>query len=56
MHNLLATYSPDLTLITDATEAITAIVAAAILCYVAKFGFPVARTVYAMAKRILSGA
>jgi len=54
--SLLGTYSPDLTLITDATDAITAIVAAAILVFVAAFGWPVATKVYTVAKRVLARA
>jgi hypothetical protein len=54
--NLLGTYSPDLTLITNATDAITAIVAAAILVFTAAFGWPVAVKVYGVAKRVLGRA
>jgi hypothetical protein len=53
---LLGTYSPDLTLITDATDAIVAIVAAAILVFVAAFGWPVANKVYHVAKRVLGSS
>jgi hypothetical protein len=54
--NLLASFSPDLTLITDATDAITAIVAAAILVFTAAFAWPVAVKVYGVAKRVLGRA
>lgn len=54
--NLLGTFTADTTLIDNATTAIVAIVAAAILVFTAAFGWPVAVKVYHVAKRVLGSA
>jgi hypothetical protein len=56
MPHTFASYVPDTSLISDATDAITAIVAAAILVFVAAFGWPVGLKVYGVAKRVLRAA
>ena len=57
MYPTLATaYSPDLTLITNASDAVTAIVAAAVLVFTLAFGWPVAKKVFGIAKRVLGAA
>lgn len=53
---ILGTFTTDTTLIDNATTAITAIVAAAILVFVAAFAWPVAVKVYHVAKRVLGSA
>jgi len=51
--NFLGTFTTDTTLIDNASSAVTAIVAAAISVFALAFGWPVARKVYGVAKRVL---
>lgn len=56
MHLLNFLADTDVTLITSATTAIGAIVAAAVLAYTAAMAWPVAQKVYRVAKQALRGA